>query len=304
MQFEPEKITKEHVLQAAKVMDSEEYKINPSTGYDVIINAKKYPPKDIMRFAHELATGNFFWYPGGGEPTNKYLKALGFEIKQKSVSLENIIDAFIFYKPELKMMEIKDYVFNKRDNSFEGYKSRYSFDQTIQKIVETHCPTKSGYKGKAIFESFATGHYRLSDHNFWADISKDESVDNQILKINSNNTVEDFELVTRTLREVSMINRNKDLVQKLKSLYDNTCQICRTKLKIAENIFYSEVHHIQSLGEPHNGPDTSANMIVVCPNCHVLLDFKAIEIVKDKIVFKRPHEVDDIYIEYHNKFIP
>lgn len=83
MGFQPDKIKKEHVLKAAKVIDTGDWDITESTGYDVIVNGKPYPPKEIMRFAHEQATGDFMWNPGGGEPTNKYLRALGFEIIDK-----------------------------------------------------------------------------------------------------------------------------------------------------------------------------------------------------------------------------
>ncbi len=221
-----------------------------------------------------------------------------------SISIDNIIDAFIYYKPELKMKEIKDYVFEKRGNTFEGYKTRYSFDQTVQKIVETHCSTKKGSNGRPVFESPATGYYKLADRQYWLDLWKDDTIDEQILKINSDNQIQDLELTTRTLREVNIINRNKNLVLKLKTLYDNTCQVCNTKLKLADNLFYSEVHHIKSLGDPHNGPDTVTNMIVVCPNCHVLLDFKAIEISKEKLNIKEPHKVDTMYIDYHNNGRP
>lgn len=34
-------------------------------------------------------------------------------------------------------------------------------------------------------------------------------------------------------------------------------------------------------------------MIVVCPNCHVLPDFKAIEIDKAKLKIKEPHKVEE-----------
>ena len=80
-----------------------------------------------------------------------------------SISIDNIIDAFIYHKSELKMKEIKDYVFEKRGNTFDGYRTRYSFDQTVQKIVETHCSTKKGFNGRPVFESPATGYYKLSD---------------------------------------------------------------------------------------------------------------------------------------------
>jgi hypothetical protein len=83
-----------------------------------------------------------------------------------SISIDNIIDAFIYHKPELKMEEIKAYVFEKHGNTFDGYKSLYSFKQTVQKIVETHCPTKKGYNGRPVFESPATGYYKLSIDSF------------------------------------------------------------------------------------------------------------------------------------------
>ncbi len=197
------------------------------------------------------------------------------------------------------MKEIKNYVFEQRENSFEGYKDRYSFDQTIQRIVEIHCPTKKGFNGKVVFRSIATGYYRLENHEYWANLWKPKS-DDLIINLVTKNRIEDLELTTRTLRELNIINRNKNLVSGLKELYANTCQLCGTKLKISENSFYSEVHHIKPLGEPHNGPDTSANMIVVCPNCHVLLDFKSIIISKDKLNLKEPHDLDKTFIDYHN----
>lgn len=217
-----------------------------------------------------------------------------------SISLENIVDAFVFYKPTLKMQEIKDYIFESRRNSFEGYKSRYSFDQTIQRIVESHCATKKGFNGKPVFESPERGIYQLSNPQYWVDLWQIENVDDKVLKLNLNNQTEDLEVTARTLREINIINRNKNLVQNLKSLYNSTCQICATQIKIADNTFYSEVHHIKSLGQPHNGPDSATNMIVVCPNCHVKLDFKAIDINKNELTIKEPHNVDNMYIEYHN----
>ena len=216
-----------------------------------------------------------------------------------SISIDNIIDAFIFHKPELKMKEIKDYVFEQRGQSFEGYKDRYSFDQTIQRIVEIHCPTKKGFNGKAVFQSISTGYYRLENFEYWNNLWNPKA-DDTIINLVATKQIIDLEITTRTLREVNIINRNKKLVAGLKKLHEDTCQICKTKLKISENSFYSEVHHIKPLGEPHNGPDTSSNMIVVCPNCHVLLDFKSMSISADILNLKDPHQIDKTYIDYHN----
>jgi hypothetical protein len=84
MAFEPDKINKQNILDAVKKIDSENIALEPSTRFDVVINGKPYPPKEVMRYAHELMNGEHIWERSGGEPTNEYFKALGFEIKSKS----------------------------------------------------------------------------------------------------------------------------------------------------------------------------------------------------------------------------
>lgn len=86
MAFEPDKITREHVLQAVAKIEAENTKLRASTGYDVMINGQAYPPKEIMRHAHQAMNGDYLWYPGGGEETNRYLKNLGFKITSKKAS--------------------------------------------------------------------------------------------------------------------------------------------------------------------------------------------------------------------------
>lgn len=83
MSFEPHKITQQHVLNAAEAIDAEQLVLKPSTKYDVIVNGKSYPPKDLMRLAHQQATGVYQWDKTGGDETNKYLINLGFQIKEK-----------------------------------------------------------------------------------------------------------------------------------------------------------------------------------------------------------------------------
>ena len=74
---------KEHVLLAAARIDREGVQ-NQSSGWEVLIEGRRYPPKEVRRFAHQAATGeditgNFY----GGDPTNERLKALGFEVVPK-----------------------------------------------------------------------------------------------------------------------------------------------------------------------------------------------------------------------------
>lgn len=88
MAFEPDKITNQHILDAVKIIDSDMISLEPSTRFDVVINGKAYPPKEVMRYAHELMNGEHIWERSGGEPTNKYFSALGFEIKSKADSIK------------------------------------------------------------------------------------------------------------------------------------------------------------------------------------------------------------------------
>jgi 5-methylcytosine-specific restriction protein A len=103
----------------------------------------------------------------------------------------------------------------------------------------------------------------------------------------------------RRPRNIDSIIRNQNFVRKVKVLRENTCQICGLKLQIGPNSFYSEVHHIQPLGRPHNGPDCMENMICVCPNCHKKLDYGFIPI-QENLENIPGHSVDLDFINYHN----
>ncbi len=107
------------------------------------------------------------------------------------------------------------------------------------------------------------------------------------------------ESTIRVIREIEIILRKKNLVDKIKKLYYNTCQLCETQVVIGENKYYSEVHHIIPLGKPHNGVDSLENMVCVCPNCHIELDFKAIPLNEDMLKQTR-HTISSKSIEYHN----
>lgn len=108
--------------------------------------------------------------------------------------------------------------------------------------------------------------------------------------------------LVRTIREINSINRNAHYVKVIKIIYENTCQLCNTKLTINNNVNYSEVHHIKPLGNPHHGPDKLENMICVCPNHHVLLDFGAIKLDIDSFQTIK-HKINNSFINYHNNEI-
>lgn len=70
-------------------------------------------------------------------------------------------------------------------------------------------------------------------------------------------------------RNLNIYQRNRNIVEYIKNIYNDKCQICGERLELM-NDYYSEVHHIHSLHL--NGKDIIGNMIVLCPNHHVLFD--------------------------------
>ena len=110
------------------------------------------------------------------------------------------------------------------------------------------------------------------------------------------------ERARRIRREIEIILRDQKLVDEIKRKYDNTCQICGKQIRIGKNKYYSEVHHIHPLGKPHNGCDVLENMLCICPNCHTLLDYKAI-ILGEKLFKIIKHVILDANIEYHNSLV-
>jgi hypothetical protein len=99
-------------------------------------------------------------------------------------------------------------------------------------------------------------------------------------------------MITRIIRDTKIIGQ-------LKTLYKDKCQICGCTIQLIGRT-YSEGHHVKPLGNPHHGPDHEQNIIIVCPNCHVKLDNKAISIDKNELSCRDSHSIADEYINYHN----
>lgn len=103
--------------------------------------------------------------------------------------------------------------------------------------------------------------------------------------------------------KVRRILRDTAIVRELKELHGNTCQRCGLRLAINRSKFYSEGHHLRPLGAPHKGPDTRPNILVLCPNCHALLDYAAVTLEPKRLRTHDDHEVAAEFIDYHNALV-
>lgn len=115
----------------------------------------------------------------------------------------------------------------------------------------------------------------------------------------------------RRTSTVNRIVRNYDVAASVKRLYNDTCQICGTRLRTPAGP-YSEGAHIRPLGIPHNGPDTLANILCLCPNCHKLLDGHALTLCPDgtvlymgevhgQLTISSTHQLDQEHLMYHQQ---
>ncbi|MEA5097419.1 MAG: hypothetical protein VB032_02650 [Burkholderiaceae bacterium] len=117
----------------------------------------------------------------------------------------------------------------------------------------------------------------------------------------SSDIAEQYPVPERSPTTIHRIIRDSKIVSELKRLYSFRCQICEVRLELPSG-FYCEAHHLKPLGAAHNGPDVKSNLIIVCPNHHVMLDYGSIEL-NESILKLDKHLIDQEFYDYHNKNI-
>jgi hypothetical protein len=104
-------------------------------------------------------------------------------------------------------------------------------------------------------------------------------------------------------RVQTTVNRIVRVTQRsiwVKNQHKNRCQICGETITLADGTCYSEGHHLQPLGAPHDGPDVRENILCVCPNHHAACDFGAILLDISRLRKAADHKVSETFIAYHN----
>ena len=117
----------------------------------------------------------------------------------------------------------------------------------------------------------------------------------------------------RTTTIVERLLRNSALAQRLKKMYDWTCQMCGTRIESPTGP-YAEAAHIKPLGRPDDGPDVEANILCLCPNHHKLLDsggvvvdreWKVIHVIDGRetgvLTRNSRHKLTQEYLEWHRE---
>ena len=180
-----------------------------------------------------------------------------------------------------------------------GQSRTYDSDWLTQKVRESgywehrtaQTPERSVNRylneNKQLFQRIAPNRFRLHLDSFTVDDNPPCNDDGLVAPPKIETTV------YRTLRDTELIRR-------LKIIHDHQCQICGLRLALDET-GYSEGHHIQPLGK--GGPDVPGNILILCPNHHVLCDFLAIPINGSELRTDSRHKLDQQFIDWHNERI-
>lgn len=146
-----------------------------------------------------------------------------------------------------------------------------SWKTIVRRIILDHSSDSDGYRGPDLFysvEGIGSGVWGLR-----ASLKPTPAASD----------IQEPKVPGRVLTQTYRVLRDTDLARKLKALHKGACQICGQGLRLRNGDIYSEAHHVQPLGNPHNGPDTADNIVVLCPNHHVLLDYGAVRLDAAKL---------------------
>ena len=166
-----------------------------------------------------------------------------------------------------------------------------TIEMIVQRTIQNHSSDSNGFRGEDLLytvNGIGTGVWGLRSNLSLTPTASD---------------IEESKVADRVKTETYRILRDTAMARKIKQLHKNQCQLCGHVVTLASGATYSEAHHIKPLGRPHDGPDIAENIIVLCPNHHVQLDFGAFELRSENIHTIYGHNIGEVYISYHNSKI-
>ena len=223
-------------------------------------------------------------------------------MNSKPLNVEEIIIALRQLGGEAQAKAIKDQVTENRGGIPSHYKRSHSFRETIQKIIEDHCPESANYRNIPIFEKTKRGRYKLLRETISLNYPNSERIkekdipyENKFQKTETGATItkvnlsfiDDDEETFPEGKEIFKLHkskeRNVELVEKAKlKKYKNdptmSCEICGfsfIKIYGELGMGFIEAHHILPLSDLSEETETHIQDIVfVCSNCHRMLHRK------------------------------
>jgi len=197
---------------------------------------------------------------------------------------EDIIDALENLGGVATLSEIYNEVSQIRDEPLPS-----SYEAIIRRIIEQSSSDSESFNQREdIFFSvngLGNGIWGLRNFIIENNLEDNEELNNEIPQ--------------RRLTTQNRIIRNTALARSIKELVNFQCQLCNIQIQLTNGNYYIEAHHIKPLGHPYHGPDIQNNIIIVCPNCHIKLDYKLIELSMININ-NHVQNISQEFIDFHN----
>ena len=213
-------------------------------------------------------------------------------VEARYLRIEEITQAFEEFGGEADWGDIQNRVTEKRGGSNSPYLNWLNYRTTMFQLIQQHCEGYKKFNGTVLFEKVRRGRFRLVTARP-GDVKDRHSMTPIAVDI--------AEPPPRLPTEIYRVLRDTKLAREIKWSHGFQCQVCHhPPLKLSDTKLYAEVHHIKPLGSPHEGPDSPENILCVCPNCHVLLDYGAIILDLAKLGTSSAHTIGREYIDYHN----
>ncbi len=215
-----------------------------------------------------------------------------------SVTLAQVKEALEDLGGEATWDKILKQLTENRNGDYSRYKDWLNYKGSAHQVIQMHCPGYSKYK-----QYGRTAHFEKTGNTFRLIPSPSKSDQGSPILTEKHTPLaidieENPSKPERMKQETYRILRDTALARSVKDSHQYQCQICKETFKLKDNTPYAEAHHIRPLGKPHNGPDVRSNILCVCPNDHVRLDYGAIELNETTL-----EGIGKDYIDYHNKKI-
>lgn len=194
---------------------------------------------------------------------------------------------------EASFYEILSKVTENRENDYAYYRNRENYEKTCFQVVQQHCPCYKKFKGHEVFAKTGNRFRLLSIASEAIHPIQPSLPPPELTPI-----AKDFKEPERVRQETYRILRDTNLAREIKRDRRYRCHICGQTLQLSNGQPYAEAHHVRPLGSPHNGPDVRENILCVCPNHHVLLDYGAMRLDESALT-----DISKAFIQYHNQQI-
>ena len=295
----PDGITAQHIEAAIRDLDSgASHKFSDSTGYDVLFNGRRYPPKAVVGLAAEKCVGRGFGpydFKGGLESKCfRVLEMNGFIVVPKNGS--NNIDPEVdpiddgWTEDELRAAVVAYIEMQQKERSGQGYtKKRYyrdlatlfgrtekAFEYRMQNISYVMTLMgRSWLKGLKPAKNVGPN-VAAQLEAIIAQVEGREVIPVAAFEVQARNNAKNKQLVRPAgngnpkakSATVTQYDRDPEVKAWVLKMANGICESCRSPapFRNSDGAPFLEVHHVRQLAD--GGADTVNNAVAICPNCH------------------------------------